>query len=114
MWVMNADGTGAHEILTNETLAAVGHIRGLAWSPRGDRIAIANDMAIANDASIYTVAPDGSGFIEVAGGTEPHWSPDGSQLAYAGLGGCTLRIADADGSNVREVDGCALSGPWHP
>ncbi len=49
--------------------------------------------------AIYTFAPDGSDFTEViTGGSGPHWSPDGSQIAYGEAG---LSIADADGSNVR-------------
>jgi Tol biopolymer transport system component len=121
VWVMNANGTDAHEIVFNEWTAPVGHVEGLAWSPAGDRIALG--LIDGPDPAIYMFAPDGSNFTQVIpGGARPYWSPDGSQIAYTiwntgstgepyGPGG--LAIADADGSNIREF-GFAGSGPWHP
>ena len=116
VWVMDADGNNAHQILANETTLGAGHVYGLAWSPAGDRIALGIDTS-----GTYTFAPDGSGFTRVTKtGVHPYWSPNGSQIAFslvwpytdrAGFG--PLAIADADGSNVREFD-LAASGPWHP
>ena len=111
--VMNADGSDAHQILANDTTRGASHVLGLAWSPADDRIAFGNDV------DTYTFAPDGSGFTQVlADGTRPYWSPDGSQLAYSPLclqdeDGCSLAIANSDGSDAR-VLGFARSGPWHP
>jgi Tol biopolymer transport system component len=116
LWVMDADGSNAHEILADEATVPGGRLQ---WSPAGDRIAgVARSRD--GDNAIYTFAPDGSGFTRViTGGIDPHWSPDGSQIAYTipcdltgNPLGC-LAIADADGSNVREF-GFAASGPWHP
>ena len=57
VWVMNADGTDAHRILAAEDVGlGAGHVRGLAWSPAGDRIALIFEGAY------YDFAPDGSGF----------------------------------------------------
>ena len=109
VWVMNADGSDAHEIVFNES-TEVGHVLNgmhLAWSPAGDRIALGSV-----DDAIYTFAPDGSDFTRVIpGGRTPYWSPNGSQIAYTT--GSGLAIADADGSNVRTF-GFGASGPWHP
>jgi Tol biopolymer transport system component len=118
VWVMNADGSDAHEIVFNEWTAADGHVTGLAWSPAGDRIALG--LGLFNGV-IYTFAPDGSNFTRVIPrGARPYWSPDGSQIAYAipclqdlDGDGCSLAIADADGSDHR-MFGFATSGPWHP
>jgi len=114
IWVMDADGTHAHEIVFNRWTAPAGHVRGLAWSPAGDRI------ALGLEPGIFTFAPDGSDFTRViANGTSPYWSRDGSQIAYTILWPFTdrahgvLAIADADGANVRKFD-FATSGPWHP
>ena len=76
VWVMNADGTGAHEILANETTMSVGHVDGFSWSPAGDRLAIVLDM----QGGTYTFAPDGSGFTR-ARTTGWYLSPDGSRFA---------------------------------
>ncbi len=119
VWVANADGSGAHEILADDE-TVVGGSTGLQWSPAGDRLAVGTNLNGGADA-IYTFAPDGSDFTRVInGGISPYWSPDGTQIAYTILcddqtDGCTagLAIADADGSNVRAF-GFAASGPWHP
>jgi hypothetical protein len=118
VWVMDADGGNAREILTDEQ-TEVGDVGTLQWSPAGDRIlGVARSSEGTN--SIYTFAPDGSDFTRVlTSALGPNWSPDGSQIAYTiecdledvTCGG--LAIADADGSNVREF-GFAASGPWHP
>jgi hypothetical protein len=106
VWVVNADGTDAHEILANEATQNLSGYYGLQWSPTGDR------LAIGLGDGIYTFAPDGSDFTKVIpDGYSPYWSPDGSQIAYTI--GSGLAIADADGSNVRAF-GFAVSGPWHP
>ena len=112
VWVANADGTDAHEILAGEPALARG-VSGLTWSPASDRIAMENTLE--GHVAIYTFAPDGSDLTKVIpGGANPYWSPDGSQIAYVVLGGPSgLSIADADGSNVRTF-GFGNSGPWHP
>jgi dipeptidyl aminopeptidase/acylaminoacyl peptidase len=125
VWVMDADGSNAHELLANEE-TLVGGVSGLQWSPAGDRIAIQVRSTLSGDNAIYTFAPDGSDFTQViTAATSPYWSPDGSQIAYTIVcderpDGCGsgrdrgyLGVVDADGSNVREF-GFASSGPWHP
>ena len=111
VWVVNADGTDAHEILGEEPALAEGVFQ-LTWSPAGDRIAMANGLE--GFVAIYTFAPDGSDFTTViSNGFNPHWSPDGSQIAYGVLGRDGVSLADADGSNVR-TSAFGASGPWHP
>jgi WD40-like Beta Propeller Repeat len=120
VWVMDADGSNAHEILANEPSLAEG-VGSLQWSPGGDRIAMQGRAPDPDGTNmIYTSAPDGSDFRQIiTGGMSPYWSPDGSQIAYTiecDLSDTTcggLAIADADGANVREF-GFAASGPWHP
>ena len=139
LWVMDADGGNAHEILANEP-SLVGGAGSPQWSPTGDRLAIeVNSSGVDGRPAIYTFAPDGSDLTKVIdGGISPYWSPDGSQIAYSipceeqpevgcpegsisrsewdpqpGDNPAGLAIADADGSNVRPF-GFAASGPWHP
>ena len=132
VWVMNADGTGAHQIVTgdNQIGLSAGHLLGLAWSPAGDRIALAIDChgAPCQDA-IYTFAPDGSDIKNLATldfdwSPKPYWSPDGSRIAYlTGCGSldnglaldCTfvIRDPDADSTHV-QLFKYGIPGPWHP
>ncbi|MEX1263166.1 MAG: hypothetical protein WEE66_04390 [Actinomycetota bacterium] len=139
VWVANADGTDAHEILADEPTVFRG-VSGPVWSPAGDRLAIGvGDHEGGGRPSIYTLAPDGSDFTKlITGGISPYWSPDGSQIAYTipcdvqpdgwcpegsirrdeydpqpGEAPAGLAIADVGGSNVRAF-GFAASGPWHP
>ena len=112
VWVVNADGTDAHEILADEPALAEG-----VSASRGRRRATASRWRtlLEGHVAIYTFAPDGSDFTKVIpGGVNPYWSPDGSQIAYVVPGRRPgLSIADADGSNVRTF-GLGNSGPWHP
>jgi Tol biopolymer transport system component len=128
VWVMDADGTDAHEILAVPTTGR-SSVSGLEWSPAGDRIAIGLRGLPA--AAIYTFAPDGSDFTQVVtDANEPHWSSDGSKIAFEHeiVAPCPndrryacfseepsegLGIANADGSQARTF-GFADSGPWHP
>jgi hypothetical protein len=123
VWVMNADGSDARQIVTSEgTPLGATHVHGLAWSPAGDRI------AIKLDEGIFTFTTEGRDFRLVTTAAadpslQPYWSPDGSRIAYTTgcdaedaegqVLGCVLTIANADGSNVQQV-GAGVSGPWHP
>ena len=117
VWVVDADGTDAHQILADDQSDAFGGFERIAWSPAGDRIAMYRRDDIGQEATgaIDTFAPDGSGFTEVTAGGDMHWSPDGSQIAYDCLPDqdCTFAIVLADGLTVRGF-GVGASGPWHP
>lgn len=112
VWVANADGTDPREILADEPALTDGAFGGLTWSPAGDRIAMENRME--GSEAIYTFAPDGSDFTEMlTGAYNPHWSPDGSQIAYGMPGRDGVYLVGVGGSTVRIVD-IAGPGPWHP
>lgn len=101
VWIMNADGTGAHVV--------PGTDRGNApdWSPDGRTLAFTSDRT-GND-NIYAVP--------VAGGTarrltvsqchsdNARWSPDGRAFVFARFcdGWNDIEVMNADGSHVRNV-----------
>jgi hypothetical protein len=61
VWVMNADGSDAHQIVSSDVdpLGAT-HVHGLAWSADGD------ELALSVDDGSYTFAADGSGATQSA------------------------------------------------
>jgi Tol biopolymer transport system component len=73
VWVKNADGTGnAVQVSVAYTDAGMHD-----WSHDGSRIAFVSDL------KIFARNSDGMGDpVEIAGGLEPRWSPDGTKMAY--------------------------------
>jgi len=68
VWVMNADGSDAHQIVSSDIGPLDGtFVRGLAWSAAGDRI------AIAVDEGTFTFATDGSDFTPITDRSEYCW-----------------------------------------
>jgi Tol biopolymer transport system component len=65
VWVMDADGTDAHQIVPTDfgPLGAT-HVHDLVWSKTGDRI------AIVIDDGAYAFAPDGSGFARLTNASD--------------------------------------------
>ena len=84
IWVVNADGTGLHEINVQPASACGGanadpNADGCpepAWSPDGTKIVFAKGKSTDVDAEIYTVNVDGTGLTQVThapGSGSPDW-----------------------------------------
>lgn len=103
-----------------------------AWSPNGLQIAFVlttSRATIAQQMSIATMAPDGSGLRTLVAADQqtllasPVWSPDGSRVAYLadGLVGALVSVMSADGSDrsvVFAVRDCCITNfgdvSWSP
>ena len=97
IWVTNADGTGAHQIVADLDAEHP------SWSPDGETIAFDN-----GGGGIFLVRPDGSGLQKILStGIAPEWAPDGSQLTYMGgdvdLEESQVWVAQRDGSGAHPV-----------
>ena len=101
VFVVNADGSGAHT-LTNRPLAFDARP---TWSPDGTRVAF--ESTVDGKRSIWVMQADGQALRRLtdvsgtASDSGPAWSPDGSRIAYA---------SDRDGNSeiyVVGVDGAA-------
>ena len=83
LWVVNVDGTDAHELDT-------GDVRPwwtARWSPDGSTIVFTEER-LQPTGAIWTVSPDGSNLTKVFEDPEgrfaraPVWSPDGSKIMF--------------------------------
>ena len=83
LWVVNVDGSDAHQITT----ARVRPNWWARWSPDGSRILFAAERLRATG-GIWTVRPDGSRLTQLYAGSadrfpiDPVWSPDGKNIMF--------------------------------
>jgi Tol biopolymer transport system component len=119
VFVMNGDGTNAHEVLPCREQRC--EFSDFAWSPDGARIALVErgKGGTVHD-RIEVMNADGSDRREICSFPRcdqapraPVWSPDGRELAFSGQGSLfflgqglspsALYVADADGGGVRKL-----------
>ncbi len=104
--VMNADGTGVTSVTTDR------RVRGaLDWSSDGTKFVYAYEKDNLEPA-IAVVNADGSGSREIAGGSQPTWSPRGSEIAFAGPG-FRIAVVNQDGTGLRYL-GAGTDPSWSP
>jgi TolB protein len=91
-----------------------------AWSPAGDKI-VYSSLQKNNEINIFAIQMDGSGLVQLTGGTGnneyPSWSPDASMLVFSSnrQGKRKLYVMNADGSNQRpllSLDGEEQQPSW--
>lgn len=106
VWLMNADGSGAHQLTTLGDVNdgnAEGHA--LTWSPDGSKIAFS---AGGNPGQIWTVNADGSNPQQLTNdGVDPVWSPDGARIAFMtwNNGNWVIEAVNSDGTNEQTIYG---------
>jgi Tol biopolymer transport system component len=131
LFVVKSDGTGLRRITPPGTLIQQGNTGD--WSPQGNQIIFSRHVSADVAGSIWVVNSDGSGLREVnvqglACGTagfgchEPHWSPDGTKIIFAGnspaTGVVNIYTVKVDGSGLLQLtsDGRSDDPVWgtHP
>lgn len=125
LWLMNADGTGQHSLLSDRgfyDLAA-------SFSPDGSHLIFSRCATLDGEfpCSIYQVAVDGSGLTQVTPvrieleDWEPVYSPDGSTIAFwsldrDGVIGAVYSM-NPDGSGITQLSDPEMEGfapSWSP
>lgn len=119
-----------HLVTGNSTLLATSNTF-MEWSPDGTRIALAVRQNESSSQNIYTVSPDGGGWLQVtnAGRSKndfwPVWSPDSNYIVfgrqqttvrggYTTITGDIHRVPAAGGSAVNLTGEMADRGTKHP
>jgi TolB protein len=106
IYVVNADGS--EQRMLTRTTAEGSDSHHLAWSPRGDKIALVSKRD--GNLEIYVMNTDGSGLSNLTRDTRtewnPEWSPDGRKIAFGRLepgGRSKIVVMKADGSGKRTL-----------
>jgi dipeptidyl aminopeptidase/acylaminoacyl peptidase len=82
LWIMNADGTGAHQLLHSDDAQS-----GAVWSKDGQSVVYQQDRGGDEIYDLYSVASAGGTpraltQTDQISETSPHFSPDGKLMAY--------------------------------
>jgi TolB protein len=101
IFIINADGTGSSR-LTSDPAYEVGP----QWSPNGTRILYYSDKGHTNNA--WVMKADGSSQVQLLGKElrdtdSASWSPDGNLIVFGGGLGSDIYVANADGSDIRNL-----------
>jgi sugar lactone lactonase YvrE len=88
-------------------------------SPDGALIAAVSRRDATSDADVYVLRSGGSVVRELKDAGDavmPHWSPDGSLLAWVDIDGEHIVVARADGTDIRRIGGPTggLALAWSP
>jgi Tol biopolymer transport system component len=115
LWVVDADGSGLHELTSFDS----GRAR---WSPDGSELAFAGFENGDLGTNIAVIGADGGGLrwlpvlpelrIDTVSWSPPAWSPDGKELAFDRL--ADVVVANVDGSGERVLTTNAVSPEWLP
>ena len=89
--VINADGSGRHQLVHETAGEAYGH---LSWSPDGSRIAVEStrprQSGSEDRSEIWVMNADGSNFVRLTTNEvpdlHPDWSPSGAKIIFARKG----------------------------
>jgi Tol biopolymer transport system component len=128
LYTVGADGKGLTRLFPGpDSMEKPDIVKTLAWSPDGSRLAFMSRDPVAQEGTLYTIRPDGSGlsaaaFTPIGTNTEVHslsWSPNGADIlftiidTYRPRRDLDLYVAKADGSGLHTI-GVGSYASWSP
>ena len=130
LWLMNIDGTGAHQI-TQLNMAVESEDHRPAWSPDATRLVFQRiDTTVSPEQdALFSVRVDGTDLRQITpwalNANDPDWSPDGALIAFqspaeANQGGNqNIYTIQPDGTGLTELTAGlsshrGLQGTFHP
>jgi Tol biopolymer transport system component len=105
IWIMNLDGSGAHNLTQSPTSQETGP----DWSAMGGRIAYTSFSSSPVERDIWIVNGDGTGATNLTNSTSddvgPSWSPDGTKIAFFSDrdGDYDIYVMNSDGTSVVQL-----------
>jgi TolB protein len=109
IFVMNADGTGRHQL--SHFAAGSGNAQWPVWSPDGHQLAIQVNRLKEHDAHIWIIDADTGDAHKLAAHDQPYldetpaWFPDSKRIAFQSnrSGKMEVWVMNADGSGSRQI-----------
>jgi Tol biopolymer transport system component len=107
LFVMNADGTSAHLLLSTLNLKVAA-----GWSRDGERILFTSySAANPRHTTIFVVNADGTGVRRLGRGIAATWSPDGTKILYTTAEFSPLYVMNGDGTRTHVLARVAAADP---
>jgi TolB protein len=99
--IVNADGTGAHQVTPEPDPNEFAYYESPSWSPDGSR------LAFTKNSVLHVINVDGTGITALPNedlAINPSWSPNGQRIAYTSLDPFgEIHLRNPDGSNLASV-----------
>lgn len=108
LWTMNADGTGAVQLITVSSQTQPD------WSPDGTKIVFISETS--GKQNIHVINADGSNEVQVTNSAinlqNPTWSPDGTKILFDKANEDDIYIINADGTGETQLSATAFDSSY--